>query len=146
MPSQAVRLTSSGGSTVDQVSQAEQGLHWGEGGRRGHLKFASAHAHNDMELKKPRCLLQAISLHGAQGSTEDSHCLLQVIRGAENCLASSEEDVHSVLRQYRSQQGSKPSAEGPCVNGQFPPSYNLIFRMDRKADIDTASLSRMQTS
>ena len=42
---------------------------------------------------------------------------MQVVRGGDNCLVTSEDDVHSVLRQYRAQQGSKPPLEGPCAEG-----------------------------
>lgn len=53
----------------------------------------------------------------SNGEGDETHCLIQVVRGADNCLVTPENDVHSVLRQYRAQQGSKPPLEGPSVEG-----------------------------
>ena len=66
-------------------------------------------------------VLQTVRLPGAHsGSDTECHCLMQVVRGADSCLVAPEEDWHSVLRQYRAQQGSKAPVEGPCVEGESP--------------------------
>ena len=70
-------------------------------------------------------LVQAIRLSAQQDGSAECHCLVQVVRGGDNCMVTSEEDVHSVLRQYRAQQGSKPPLEGPCVEGKWAPAELL---------------------
>lgn len=68
-------------------------------------------------------------MSSSHGEVDETHCLMQVVRGADNCLVTPEDDVHSVLRQYRAQQGSKPPLEGPCVEGGCFRPLQLTPRM-----------------
>lgn len=66
-------------------------------------------------------LSQAISLMSAHGGTVECYCLMQVLRGAENCSLPCSVDAHNVLRQFRAQSStsSKAAVEAAGAEGDL---------------------------